>query len=66
MYNDLPDAPWIRDAETNGVPCVEKPKCPVCGSDDSDYFYADGSEVVGCDCCLRRIEVWDYVDDIIE
>ena len=55
----LPDAPWIRDAEINGMPEVKHPRCPICGSEESDYFYVSGGEVVGCECCIDKIEVWD-------
>ena len=32
----LPDAPWIRDAELNGLPEDPEVECPVCGSKTCD------------------------------
>lgn len=63
MYIDIPDSPDIRDAEINGMPESEAPRCPVCGSDESDYFYISGDEIVGCDVCIKKIEVWDYEEE---
>lgn len=56
---DLSDAPWIRDAEINGMPKSKHPRCPICGSEESDYFYVSSGEVVGCECCIDKVEVWD-------
>lgn len=58
---DIPDAPWIRDAERYGVPEEERPCCPICGSDESDYFYVVDGEVVGCEACVSKIEVYDLI-----
>ena len=50
--NQLPDAPWIRDAEQNGYPSDDPVKCPLCG-DECDTIYEDiYGTVVGCDRCL--------------
>lgn len=59
---DLPDAPWIRDAEINGMPDAPDIYCPVCGAKDPDYIFTDGdgTNAVGCDCCLKRHDAQDW------
>ena len=59
---DVPDAPWIRDAENNGVPQLDW-CCPVCGEENPEEFYVDGSIVVGCSKCLRRVDAWEWTQD---
>lgn len=59
--NDLPDAPYIRDAELNGYPGNDPVKCPICGSDRNDYIFLNkDGEVLGCECCLSRVNIWDW------
>lgn len=36
-----------------------EPECPECGSKKCDYFYWKGGEIIGCDDCIRREDVWD-------
>ena len=38
----------------------EEPMCPVCGSEKCDYFYKykKYSEIIGCDDCIRREDVY--------
>ena len=62
-YNDLPDAPWIRDAEINGMPENETIYCPVCGAEDpEDFIIADG-EVIGCECCTKKVDAYEWIID---
>lgn len=64
MLMEVPDAPWIREAETNGMPDAETVYCPVCGAEDpEDFVLDDGGDVIGCDCCLRRVDPWRYMAD---
>lgn len=65
MLNDLPDAPWIREAELYGAPGYDDEPiyCPVCGAEDpEDFIIADG-DVIGCECCTKRVNAWDYIID---
>ena len=63
-YFDLPDAPWIRDAETNGMPEDEKIYCPVCGAEDpEDFILDDGGDIIGCECCTRKVNAYEYIID---
>lgn len=36
----------------------EEPICPECGSRKCDYFYYRNGEIIGCDDCIRREEVY--------
>ena len=38
----------------------EEPMCPVCGSVKCDYFYKKHGEIIGCDDCIRREDVYGY------
>lgn len=59
--NDLPDAPWVRDAELNGMPFTPQPGCPVCGWDEPEEFYINEyHEIIGCDHCVKAVEAYDY------
>lgn len=60
MY-DVPDAPWIRDAEINGMPEGDDVYCPVCGEENPETFYVQEGDVVGCDCCCKKIDPWDWM-----
>ena len=63
-YHDLPDAPWIRDAEINGYPEAEdiKYSCPVCGADEpEDFIIDDSGDIIGCDCCCKRRNAYEYM-----
>lgn len=64
---DIPDAPYIRDAEQDGVGGEEEEMwyCPVCGAECPDYIYTvetiRGVETpVGCSECLTEYEGWTY------
>lgn len=61
----LPDAPWIRDAELNGVgPDDPPPKCPVCYEEcEQIYFYKGCRDALGCDRCIDWMDAWDWKQD---
>ena len=62
-YLDIPDAPWIRDAELHGMPEAPEPVCPICGKVPEDFAYYDPSgDLIGCDQCIRR----EYAEDCHE
>ena len=55
----IPDAPWIRETERDGMPPYDDPdtSCPVCGREHCETIYTDKfGEVVGCDECLTLWE----------
>lgn len=61
--NQLPDAPWIRDAEQNGIDDADPVKCPVCG-DECDWIFVDAyGEAVGCENCLVKRDSWIWDEE---
>lgn len=59
----IPDAPWIRDAENNGVGSFDQPICPVCG-EECETIYADMyGNVFACDQCLIEQDAWQWQED---
>ena len=61
--SDLPDAPWIVDAEFNGCPASDPVPCPVCGSENCDHIYLNKyDEPVGCEYCLQKVEIWEWAE----
>ena len=61
---DLPDAPWIREAETYGMPEPEDVNyyCPVCGAEQPEDFYFDrDGDICGCCDCMKRRDAYEYV-----
>lgn len=60
---DLPDAPWIRDAEINGMPEDRTIYCPMCGAESPDQFIIQEGEVIGCECCTKRVSAYGWYAD---
>ena len=61
----IPDAPWIREAEMYGYPPDEPEpvKCPICG-EECETIYADmNGDVFGCDRCIMKQDAWDWADE---
>jgi len=57
MFQRIPDAPWIRKAENDGIPDPPPVFCPVC-LEEAEFFYLDvNHDVVGCDCCVTTVPV---------
>lgn len=63
---NLPDAPWIRDAELNGPPEPDPVYCPVCGEDCSEIYFDKGGNVVGCDYCISRQDAGEWAAEEAE
>lgn len=58
---NLPDAPWIRDAELNGIDAPDPVKCPVCGGEcERIYFYKGNRDALGCDICIDWMDSYDW------
>lgn len=55
---NLPDAPWIRDAELNGYPADDPVKCPICGEECDTIYMDEGNEVFGCNRCVHTVDAW--------
>ncbi len=59
MYQEIPDAPWIREAETYGPPDSEPlPLCPVCGEECETFYTDPEGTVLGCEHCVRAQDSW--------
>lgn len=63
----IPDAPWIRDAEINGMPGGDECHCPVCHKEcERIYFYrgeTDARDVLGCDQCIDWEDAFSWLDE---
>ena len=56
----IPDAPWIREAENNGMPSSTPPVCPVCYEETDRLYIVKGTnEIIGCDNCIDSVNAWD-------
>ncbi len=58
----IPDAPWIRDAELNGIESPDPVYCPVCGSECEEIYTDRDGEVVGCTECVSLWDAYDWRD----
>lgn len=49
----IPDAPYIREAEIDGMPDVPPVLCPCCG-EEVEFFYVEKAtgDIIGCDRCV--------------
>ena len=63
--SDLPDAPWIVEAETDGMPEAEPFICPECGAEDPERVYTQNywnglRIIIGCSECIAdwSLETW--------
>ena len=60
----IPDAPYIREAERWGMPPYEEPpNCPVCGCSCNTVFMDKWNNVVGCDTCMTEKDAWEWWED---
>ena len=55
---EIPDAPWIREAETYGMPDYDwTPVCPLCGTRDvREAYYTPDGVLVACDACRDQLD----------
>ena len=60
--NQIPDAPWIRNAELNGVgdPPVY---CPCCGEDCVSVFKDRNGDVFACDRCIQEEDSLEWMEE---
>jgi len=58
--DQLPDAPWIVDAELNGYPATDSVHCPFCGEECETIYLDKDGDAFGCDCCVTRQESYDW------
>ena len=59
----VPDAPYIREAETVGYG-EECPVCPICGQYCEEIYYTKvRSDPIACDRCLITRNAWEYKEE---
>lgn len=68
MIQQCPDAPWIRDAEMNGMPSPDPVICPVCGSECEEIYEDKDGDAFGCEHCVKCLDAdqwweWNKPDD---
>ena len=67
MMDQIPDAPWIREAERKGIPPYDDlpdPVCPVCGKECVTIYLDDGClNVIGCDNCIRKMDACEWQEE---
>lgn len=59
---DLPDAPWIRDAERFGVPepVDDVVECPICGKECETIYLDTDGDAFGCDVCVKKVDAYEW------
>ena len=62
----IPDAPWIREAERNGVPDWPSVKCPVCGEECEEIYLDNYRTACGCNRCISTQDAYEWLQDEIE
>lgn len=63
---DLLDAPWVRQAETYGIPDGEDipVTCPMCGAEEPEDFWFDRDDnLCGCSECMKRKDAYQWTVD---
>ena len=59
----VPDAPYIREAETIGYG-EESPICPICGQYCEEIYYNSlRSDPIACDRCLIARNAWEWQEE---
>lgn len=63
MTYRVPDAPYIREAETIGYG-EECPICPICGQYCEEIYYTKvRSDPIACDRCLISRNAWEWQEE---
>ena len=61
--NELPDAPWIREAERDGYPSPEPVHCPCCGEECTTIYANSYGDVFACNWCLMEQDAWEWAEE---
>ena len=58
----IPDAPWIRKAETDGVgdPPVH---CPCCEEECTTIYRDQWGNVFACNKCIEEQDAWEWAEE---
>ncbi len=60
---DIPDAPWVRQAERDGMPPYdeeEEVNCPICGKECESIYLDKDNEPFGCDECVKKMDAYEW------
>lgn len=57
----IPDAPWVREAERDGMPPFNVVTCPCCGEECTEIYADQYGNVFACEHCLivQDADEWD-------
>lgn len=61
---DIPDAPWVRKAETVGMPEPDRvPVCPICYAREPERIYINSEgDALGCENCVDWTDAWEWIE----
>ena len=62
----IPDAPYIREAEMYGMPPYDddpEPTCPICGKECETIYTDKDGEAFGCNECVTLWEAYEWCDE---
>lgn len=59
----IPDAPWIRDAEMNGMPSPDPVHCPLCDEECETIYRDRYGTVFGCENCIEEQESYEWAEE---
>jgi len=68
-YKDNIEHPGIRECQLTGgrdTPDDVEYECPYCGATLYDNYevFQRGTEIIGCEFCIKRKEVWEVEEDL--
>lgn len=58
----IPDAPWIRQAENDGADAAPDVYCPICNAENPECFYVSDGQVSGCSECTESVDPYEWED----
>ena len=62
----VPDAPYIREAENDGWLTDEPVKCPICGEECETVYLDRYGNVFACEHCLDEQDARDWHNEELE
>lgn len=62
----IPDAPWIQEAERLGYPPYDTVKCPICGEECDTIYIDNAGDACGCENCVGARDSYDWYQDELE
>ena len=58
------DAPWIREAENDGMPDNgEAPECPIYGHRCRTIYMDSYGDPIGCNECITAVDADDWYEN---